>query len=83
LGIYTREDFRNEYYERVIPYGWKVMERDPDNPANIWNLVQAYNTAGEYEKAIPHVEKVNGGKARIGNILERAGTIIRPCRSTS
>lgn len=34
------------------------LRTDPENPASIWNLVQAYITAQQYQKAIPHVEKL-------------------------
>lgn len=34
------------------------LRTDPDNPANIWGLVQAYNAAAEYESAIPHAERL-------------------------
>jgi tetratricopeptide (TPR) repeat protein len=34
------------------------LRTDPDNVANIWGVVQAYNTAEQYQKAIPHVERL-------------------------
>lgn len=37
------EDFRNEYFERAIPYGWKVMELDPTRFRTLYrNLAECY-----------------------------------------
>ena len=44
--------------EELVKLAEDQLRTDPENPANIWNLVQAYNAAQQYERAIPHVEKL-------------------------
>ncbi len=44
--------------KELIRLAEEKFRTDPDNPANIWSLVQAYNAAQEYQKAIPYVEKL-------------------------
>ncbi len=44
--------------QELIRLAEETLRTDPDNPANIWSLVQAYNAAQEYQKAIPHVQKL-------------------------
>ncbi len=44
--------------QELIRLAEETLRTDPDNPANIWSLVQAYNAAQEYQKAIPHVKKL-------------------------
>jgi len=37
------EDYRNGYYERAIPYGWKVMELNPTRFTSLYrNLAECY-----------------------------------------
>ncbi len=44
--------------EELVELAENQLRTDPDNPGYIWNLVQAYNTAEQYENAIPHVERL-------------------------
>ncbi len=44
--------------EELITIAEAQLRTDPNDPANIWRLVQAYNAAIKYEKAIPHVKKL-------------------------
>lgn len=44
--------------QELIRLAEETLRTDPDNPSNIWSLVQAYNSAQEYQKSIPYVEKL-------------------------
>lgn len=44
--------------KELIRLAEEKLRTDPDNPTNIWGLVQAYKAAQEYQKAIPYVEKL-------------------------
>ncbi len=44
--------------DELVELAENQLRTDPENPGYIWNLVQAYNTAEQYENAIPHVEKL-------------------------
>jgi len=44
--------------QELIRLAEETLRTDPENPANIWSLVHAYNAAQEYQKAIPHVKKL-------------------------
>ncbi len=60
--------------QELIRLAEETLRTDPDNPANIWGLVQAYNTAQEYQKSIPYVEnliKMNPDSETYWNELAR------------
>lgn len=44
--------------QELIRLAEEKLRTDPENPVNIWGLVQAYKAASEVHKAIPHVEQL-------------------------
>jgi tetratricopeptide (TPR) repeat protein len=44
--------------QELIRLAEEKLRTDPENPANIWSLVHAYNAAQEFEKSIPYVEQL-------------------------
>jgi tetratricopeptide (TPR) repeat protein len=66
------------------------LRTDPDNITNIWSVIQAYNTAEQYQKAIPHAEKLTKLQpdsetywSELARLYERTGNYREAIRAYS
>jgi tetratricopeptide (TPR) repeat protein len=44
--------------QELVRLAEEKLRTDPENPSNIWGLVQAYNAAQMYQEAVPYVQNL-------------------------